>query len=170
MGRYIFKLPDVGEGTAEAEIVTWHVAVGDHVAEDQHLVDVMTDKATVEMTCPVSGTIVSLNGQPGEMAVVGAPLVEFEIEGAAAVTPPATKEATTVAPAPPPDAPPGLSPPGGPPPGRPPRAAKRRTIAAVSSSRSMLPSLLASVVAKLARICSGASSWLSTPSLFLSAL
>jgi len=81
MGRYIFKLPDVGEGTAEAEIVAWHVAVGDHVKEDQQLVDVMTDKATVEMTSPVAGTIVSLNGQPGEMAMVGAPLVEFEIEG-----------------------------------------------------------------------------------------
>jgi 2-oxoisovalerate dehydrogenase E2 component (dihydrolipoyl transacylase) len=82
MGRYIFKLPDVGEGTAEAEIVAWHVAVGDRVHEDQHLVDVMTDKATVEMTSPVSGTVVSLSGAPGDMAVVGAPLIELEIEGA----------------------------------------------------------------------------------------
>ena len=55
MGRYVFKLPDVGEGTAEAEIVAWHVAVGDHVHEDQRLVDVMTDKATVEMTSPGVG-------------------------------------------------------------------------------------------------------------------
>jgi len=82
MGRYVFKLPDVGEGTAEAEIVAWHVAVGDHVQEDQNLVDVMTDKATVEMTSPVSGTVVSLNGSPGDMAAVGAPLVELDVEGA----------------------------------------------------------------------------------------
>src|SRR5271156_5817478 len=82
MGRYVFKLPDVGEGTAEAEIVAWHVAVGDHVHEDQNLVDVMTDKATVEMTSPVSGIVVSLNGSPGEMAAVGAPLVELDVEGA----------------------------------------------------------------------------------------
>ncbi len=83
MGRYVFKLPDVGEGTAEAEIVAWHVAVGDHIKEDQQLVDVMTDKATVEMTSPVDGVVVSLHGEPGEMAPVGAPLVEFEVEGLA---------------------------------------------------------------------------------------
>ena len=71
MGRYVFKLPDVGEGTAEAEIVAWHVAVGDRVEEDQNLVDVMTDKATVEMTSPVSGIVVSLSGNPGDMAPVG---------------------------------------------------------------------------------------------------
>ncbi|HEV2562484.1 MAG TPA: dihydrolipoamide acetyltransferase family protein [Rhizomicrobium sp.] len=82
MGRYVFKLPDVGEGTAEAEIVVWHVKVGDHIHEDQNLVDVMTDKATVEMTSPVSGIVVSLHGEPGAMAPVGAPLVELEVEGA----------------------------------------------------------------------------------------
>jgi 2-oxoisovalerate dehydrogenase E2 component (dihydrolipoyl transacylase) len=82
MGRYVFKLPDVGEGTAEAEIVAWHVKIGEKISEDQHLVDVMTDKATVEMTSPVTGTIVSLHGTPGEMATVGAPLVELEVEGA----------------------------------------------------------------------------------------
>jgi 2-oxoisovalerate dehydrogenase E2 component (dihydrolipoyl transacylase) len=81
MGRYIFKLPDVGEGTAEAEIVAWHVAVGDRIEEDAQLVDVMTDKATVEMTSPVSGIVTSLHGEPGAMAPVGAPLVEFEVEG-----------------------------------------------------------------------------------------
>jgi 2-oxoisovalerate dehydrogenase E2 component (dihydrolipoyl transacylase) len=109
MGRYIFKLPDVGEGTAEAEIVAWHVKVGDNIEEDAHLVDVMTDKATVEMTSPVSGTIVSLHGEPGAMAPVGAPLVEFEVEGAgnsaghkahaaakpAAPTPPAVQKVQT---------------------------------------------------------------------------
>ncbi len=82
MGRYIFKLPDVGEGTAEAEIVGWHVKVGDSVGEDQNLVDVMTDKATVEMTSPVSGKVLSLHGEPGQMAAVGSPLVELEVEGA----------------------------------------------------------------------------------------
>ena len=78
MGTYVYKLPDVGEGTAEAEIVAWHVQVGDVVEEDQNLVDVMTDKATVEMTSPVSGKIIAIHGAPGEMAAVGAPLVEFE--------------------------------------------------------------------------------------------
>src|ERR1044071_8590648 len=81
MGRYVFKLPDVGEGTAEAEIVAWHVKVGDAVGEDQNLVDVMTDKATVEMTSPVSGKVLSIHGEPGEMAAVGSPLVELEVEG-----------------------------------------------------------------------------------------
>jgi 2-oxoisovalerate dehydrogenase E2 component (dihydrolipoyl transacylase) len=82
MGIYQFKLPDVGEGTAEAEIVAWHVKVGDVVAEDQNLVDVMTDKATVEMTAPVNGKVISLRGEPGEMAPVGSVIVEFEVEGA----------------------------------------------------------------------------------------
>jgi 2-oxoisovalerate dehydrogenase E2 component (dihydrolipoyl transacylase) len=82
MGRYVFKLPDVGEGTAEAEIVAWHVKVGEKIEEDQNLVDVMTDKATVEMTSPVTGVVVSLHGAPGEMATVGAPLVELDVEGA----------------------------------------------------------------------------------------
>jgi 2-oxoisovalerate dehydrogenase E2 component (dihydrolipoyl transacylase) len=87
MGRYVFKLPDVGEGTAEAEIVAWHVKVGDKIEEDQQLVDVMTDKATVEMTSPVTGIVVSLHGAPGEMATVGAPLVELDVEGAGNAAP-----------------------------------------------------------------------------------
>jgi 2-oxoisovalerate dehydrogenase E2 component (dihydrolipoyl transacylase) len=82
VGTYVFKLPDVGEGTAEAEIVAWHVKIGDVIHEDQNLVDVMTDKATVEMTSPVSGRIISLYGEPGDMAAVGAPLVDLEVEGA----------------------------------------------------------------------------------------
>ncbi|MEI9989193.1 MAG: dihydrolipoamide acetyltransferase family protein [Rhizomicrobium sp.] len=82
MGRYVFKLPDVGEGTAEAEIVAWHVKVGDEIHEDQNMVDVMTDKATVEMTSPVTGKVVALHGEPGQMASVGSPLVELEVEGA----------------------------------------------------------------------------------------
>lgn len=91
MGRFIFKLPDVGEGTAEAEIVAWHVAVGDRVREDQQIVDVMTEKATVEMTSPVAGTVVALKGNPGEMAAVGAALVEFELEGASEARPAASQ-------------------------------------------------------------------------------
>ncbi len=82
MGKYVFKLPDVGEGTAEAEVVAWHVKVGDAVEEDQILADIMTDKATVELTSPVSGKVVSIHGEPGAMAAVGSPLVVFEVSGA----------------------------------------------------------------------------------------
>ena len=82
MGRFVFKLPDVGEGTAEAELVGWHVKVGDTVAEDQIVADVMTDKATVEITAPVSGKVIALHGEPGQMIPVRGPLVEFEVEGA----------------------------------------------------------------------------------------
>ncbi|HEV7372930.1 dihydrolipoamide acetyltransferase family protein [Arenibaculum sp.] len=81
MGRYVFKLPDVGEGIAEAEIVNWHVAVGDTIDEDQPLVDVMTDKATVEITSPVAGKITALNGNPGERQAIGSALVVLEVEG-----------------------------------------------------------------------------------------
>src|SRR4030095_5865032 len=90
MAQFVFKLPDVGEGTAEAEIVAWHVRVGDVVKEDAPLVDVMTDKATVEMTAPVSGKIVSINGEPGDMAPVGGPIAVFETEGGEDVSSPAS--------------------------------------------------------------------------------
>src|SRR5258707_3943826 len=82
MGTYVFKLPDVGEGTAEAEIVAWHVKVGDVIAEDAPLVDVMTDKATVEMTSPIGGKVIELRGNAGDMAPVGGPIAIFEVEGA----------------------------------------------------------------------------------------
>jgi 2-oxoisovalerate dehydrogenase E2 component (dihydrolipoyl transacylase) len=82
MGRFVFKLPDVGEGTAEAELVGWHVKVGDHVAEDQIIADVMTDKATVELTSPVAGKVLAAHGEPGQQLAVGSPLIEFEVEGA----------------------------------------------------------------------------------------
>lgn len=81
MAKYVFKLPDVGEGTAEAEIVAWHVKVGDTVKEDQPLVDVMTDKATVELTSPVVGVITETAGQAGDKAAVGSIIVTFEVEG-----------------------------------------------------------------------------------------
>jgi 2-oxoisovalerate dehydrogenase E2 component (dihydrolipoyl transacylase) len=97
MGQFVFKLPDVGEGTAEAEIVAWHVKVGDLIEEDAPLVDVMTDKATVEMTTPVTGKVVALHGALGEMAPVGSPLavIETEGEGDPAATPPPALRATS---------------------------------------------------------------------------
>ena len=104
MGQYVFKLPDVGEGTAEAEIAAWHVAVGDMVTEDQHLVDIMTDKAVVEIPSPVAGRIVTLHGAAGEMRPVGGALIEFEVEGAGnakAAAPPKPVEAAPVAVKPP---------------------------------------------------------------------
>jgi 2-oxoisovalerate dehydrogenase E2 component (dihydrolipoyl transacylase) len=81
MGQYSFKLPDVGEGTAEAEIGGWRVQVGDRVEEDQPLVDMMTDKATVELTSPVAGIVRSLAGKEGQMAAVGSVLVVLETDG-----------------------------------------------------------------------------------------
>ncbi|MES1157178.1 MAG: dihydrolipoamide acetyltransferase family protein [Alphaproteobacteria bacterium] len=88
MGEYVFKLPDVGEGTAEAEIGLWHVKVGDEVKEDQPLVDVMTDKATVEMTSPVTGRVLAIHGEPGDMAAVGSTLVVLQIGAEIAPEPP----------------------------------------------------------------------------------
>lgn len=87
MGRFDFKLPDVGEGIAEAEIVAWHVKPGDVVAEDQPLVDVMTDKANVEITSPVSGKVVSIAGELGSLAAIGSVIAVLEIEGAGAPDP-----------------------------------------------------------------------------------
>ena len=81
MARFTFKLPDIGEGISEAEIVAWHVAVGDRVEEDQQLADMMTDKATVEMESPVSGTVVELAGEVGDQVSIGAALVVIEVEG-----------------------------------------------------------------------------------------
>lgn len=84
MGRFTFKLPDIGEGIAEAEIVAWHVAIGDMVEEDQALADMMTDKATVEMTAPVAGKVVEIAGAVGDMIPIGSVLAVFEMEGEAA--------------------------------------------------------------------------------------
>jgi 2-oxoisovalerate dehydrogenase E2 component (dihydrolipoyl transacylase) len=78
MGRHVFKLPDVGEGIAEAEISQWHVAVGDRVEEDQPLLDVTTDKAIVEIPAPASGTVLSIHGAAGEKIAVGSELVVIE--------------------------------------------------------------------------------------------
>jgi 2-oxoisovalerate dehydrogenase E2 component (dihydrolipoyl transacylase) len=83
MGLYQFKLPDIGEGIAEAEIVAWHVKLGDRVEEDQQLADMMTDKATVEMESPVAGKVTKLAGEVGDQIAIGSVLVEIETEGSA---------------------------------------------------------------------------------------
>ena len=81
MSRYSFKLPDVGEGIAQAEIIAWHVKPGDQIAEDAPLIDVMTDKATVEITSPVSGRVVSVDGEVGDQATVGSVVAVLEVAG-----------------------------------------------------------------------------------------
>ncbi|WP_298022950.1 dihydrolipoamide acetyltransferase family protein [uncultured Parasphingopyxis sp.] len=80
MAKFKFKLPDIGEGIAEAEIVAWHVKVGDEVEEDQGIADMMTDKATVEMESPVAGKIVELNGEEGDMLAIGSVLAVIETD------------------------------------------------------------------------------------------
>jgi 2-oxoisovalerate dehydrogenase E2 component (dihydrolipoyl transacylase) len=91
MSQFIFKMPDLGEGTVEAEIVAWHTKPGDVVQEDQVIVEVMTDKAAVEVPAPVSGRVVSISGEPGDKVAVGSPLIVFET--AAAAVAPAAPEA-----------------------------------------------------------------------------
>lgn len=81
MGTYTFRLPDIGEGIAEAEIVAWHVKVGDRIEEDGRLADMMTDKATVEMESPVAGTVVQVAGEVGDVVAIGSALVVIETEG-----------------------------------------------------------------------------------------
>jgi 2-oxoisovalerate dehydrogenase E2 component (dihydrolipoyl transacylase) len=80
MARFVFKLPDVGEGIAEVEIVKWHVAEGSKIEEDQPLVDIMTDKATVEIGAPVSGIVSGVAGAEGQKLAVGATLAVFDTE------------------------------------------------------------------------------------------
>lgn len=80
MATYKFKLPDIGEGIAEAEIVAWHIKVGDQIEEDQGIADVMTDKATVEMESPVTGKVLELNGEEGEMLAIGSVLAVIETD------------------------------------------------------------------------------------------
>ena len=99
MGLYLFRLPDVGEGVAEAEIVAWLVKVGDVVEEDQNLAEVMTDKATVEISSPVAGTVTAIHGEVGGMLPVGAVLVEFEsVEGSDSVAAPSPAAPSAPAP------------------------------------------------------------------------
>lgn len=122
MGTFTFRLPDIGEGIAEAEIVTWHVKVGDRIEEDGKIADVMTDKATVEMESPVSGVVREVAGAEGDMIAIGSPLVVIETDGegeadepapaakaeaapVAAVAPAPVVEASLVPPPPPAPAP-----------------------------------------------------------------
>jgi 2-oxoisovalerate dehydrogenase E2 component (dihydrolipoyl transacylase) len=96
MSQFTFKMPDLGEGTVDAEIVAWHTKPGDTVSEDQLIVEVMTDKAAVEVPAPVSGRVVSVTGAPGDKVAVGSPLIVFELsEGAN----PAAAVAASAAPA-----------------------------------------------------------------------
>lgn len=101
MGHHVIKMPDIGEGIAEVELITWKVEVGGPVAEDQVVAEVMTDKAMVEIPSPVSGTVVSLGGKPGQMMAVGSELIRLEVDGAgnasAASSPAAAAPAEPVA-------------------------------------------------------------------------
>ncbi|HEV7606764.1 MAG TPA: dihydrolipoamide acetyltransferase family protein, partial [Steroidobacteraceae bacterium] len=84
MSRYVFKMPDLGEGTVSAEVVAWHVKPGDLVQEDQVMCEVMTEKAAVEMPAPVTGRILSIQGEPGDMVAVGSELVVFDTDATSA--------------------------------------------------------------------------------------
>lgn len=90
MARYSFRLPDIGEGIAEAEIVAWHVKIGERVEEDAQLADMMTDKATVEMESPVSGIVVELAGDVGDLIPIGSTLAVIETDADGVVDEPPT--------------------------------------------------------------------------------
>lgn len=145
MGRYTFKLPDIGEGIAEAEIVAWHVKVGDRVEEDGRLADMMTDKATVEMESPVAGTVIEVAGEVGDVVAIGSPLVVIEVEGEAESEPePAKPEnrapevrAETSPPPPPPPSPPVIVEPAPPPPPAAAPSSPSRPVAVASHAKVM---------------------------------
>lgn len=92
MGLHIIKMPDIGEGIAEVELVEWHVKAGDAVSEDQILADVMTDKATVQVPSPVNGKVLALGGKVGEVMAVGSELIRLEVEGGNAVETPSAEK------------------------------------------------------------------------------
>jgi 2-oxoisovalerate dehydrogenase E2 component (dihydrolipoyl transacylase) len=99
MARYEFRLPDIGEGIAEAEIVAWHIKIGDEVKEDQQLADMMTDKATVELESPVAGRVVELAGDVGDQIPIGSTLVVLDTaDGAGSGDASAEKETGTLEP------------------------------------------------------------------------
>lgn len=100
MTEYVFKLPDLGEGTVEAEIVEWHVKPGDQVKEGDVIVDVMTDKANVEVPAPVDGTVLRTSGTPGEIVAVGSELIALETAAGAAKPPPRGTSTADAAPVP----------------------------------------------------------------------
>ena len=81
MAKFTFPMPDIGEGITEAEIVAWNVKVGDRIEEDAEFVDMMTDKATVPLESPVTGTVLEIAGDVGDMVAIGSPLIVIEVEG-----------------------------------------------------------------------------------------
>lgn len=93
MGEFVFKLPDLGEGTVEAEIAKWHVEPGQQISEDDPLVDMMTDKAAVEVASPVSGKVRQIHGEAGAMMAVGGALVTLDTADAGQVPEPVTPPA-----------------------------------------------------------------------------
>ncbi len=99
MGIHVIKMPDIGEGIAEVELVAWNVKVGDMITEDQVMADVMTDKATIEIPSPVHGKVLALGGAAGQVMAVGSELIRIEVEGAGNVDANAAAAAPTPAPA-----------------------------------------------------------------------
>lgn len=109
MSRFVFSLPDLGEGTVESELVAWHVKAGDTVHESQTIAEMATEKAVIELPSPVSGRVITTHGDPGDFIAVGAPLIEFETSTtvvAQAATTPATPAAAAAAARAPAQAPP----------------------------------------------------------------
>jgi len=129
MSQYVFKMPDLGEGTVDAEIVAWHAKPGDAVTEDQIIVEVMTDKAAVEVPAPVSGRVVSITGAPGDKVAVGSPLIVFDVSDGAAADGGAGRPANVA-----PDAPKPATPSG---------AAKTGGVAAASAPAASMPAAAA---------------------------
>src|SRR5512132_440394 len=112
MGTYVIRMPDIGEGIAEVELVKWHVKPGDTVVEEQALADVMTDKANVEIPSHVAGKVLSVTGKPGDVIAVGAEFIRLEVEGKGNVAGDAAAAAAPAAQAKPPQAkPPEAKPP-----------------------------------------------------------
>jgi 2-oxoisovalerate dehydrogenase E2 component (dihydrolipoyl transacylase) len=105
MGLHVVKVPDIGEGIAEAELTAWHVKPGDTVKEDQALADVMTDKATVEIPSPVAGKVLALGGEVGQMLAVGSELIRIDTEGKGEATEPVAETLASAAVTQPPAAP-----------------------------------------------------------------
>ncbi|RQR60606.1 2-oxo acid dehydrogenase subunit E2 [Burkholderia sp. Bp9126] len=99
MGIHVIKMPDIGEGIAEVELVAWHVEIGQTIKEDQPLADVMTDKAAVEIPSPVTGKVLALGGKLGEMMAVGSELIRLEVDGEGNLKPGADVREAAVAPA-----------------------------------------------------------------------
>ena len=112
MGTFAFKMPDIGEGVVEGEVVEWMVAVGDSVKEDDPILSVMTDKATVEIPSPVDGKVTKVIGEAGDILPVGVVCIEFEVDGDgnASASAPAPEAKAEPTPAPEPKAEPAPAP------------------------------------------------------------